>query len=182
MGFPFQQQQPQPPNPPNVVPLSPQPVMKSSLQKSRTGFYLNLYGNQQQQQLHSQQSQQQMQLGSPTKQHYGFNTGMHPSSNSNYGGILSGGAVGGSSVTHPPFSQSTGIVKRSRSFGPGNHHTPRVSATALLSASTSHGSTTSGGHSVYSDFCISKWPRAVQELVTAAVTGMSTSINKRFPS
>lgn len=172
MGFPFPQQQQQ--QQPKTVPLSPQPVLKSSLQKSRTGFYLNLYGNQnQQQQQHPQQ--QQMQLGSPTKQHYGgFNASMHPSAN--YATKLSSTGAGGGGngqqqqQQYPSFSGSTN-VKRSRSFGPGTHHHPRVSATALLSSSLSQGSTSSIVHSVYSDFCITKWPKTVQELVTAAVTG-----------
>lgn len=175
MGFPFpQQQQQQQPKQSKTVPLSPQPVLKSSLQKSRTGFYLNLYGNQnQQQQQHPQQ--QQMQLGSPTKQHYGgFNASMHPSAN--YATKLSSTGAGGGGngqqqqQQYPSFSGSTN-VKRSRSFGPGTHHHPRVSATALLSSSLSQGSTSSIVHSVYSDFCITKWPKTVQELVTAAVTG-----------
>lgn len=171
IGFPFpQQQQQQQPKQAKTVPLSPQPVLKSSLQKSRTGFYLNLYGNQNQQQ---QQQQQQMQLGSPTKQHFGgFNAAMHPSPN--YAAQLSstcgGAGANGQQQQYPSFS-GTSNVKRSRSFGPGTHHHPRVSATALLSSSTSQGSTSSIGHSVYSDFCITKWPKTVQELVTAAVTG-----------
>ncbi|CAL8123688.1 unnamed protein product [Orchesella dallaii] len=158
------QQQPQQQQP--KVPLSPQPVLKSALQKSRTGFYLNLYGNQQQQ---PQTSSPSLIPSSPTKSVYGLsNAGSAPFAQQrgqsfNASKLGSGGGTGINPSNYPS------VVKRSRSFGPGTHHLPRTSATTLLSATTAP---SSASHSVYSDFCITKWPKVVQELVTAAVTGV----------
>lgn len=94
---------------------------KPQLQKSRTGFVLNLFSPNQ-----PCGRQQQMQ--------------------ENNGG---------------------GVIKRSRSFGMASS-----SSNQKTSQRGSPASFTSI-HSSYSDFQISKWPKIVQETVTAAVTGFA---------
>ncbi|ODN04555.1 hypothetical protein Ocin01_02162 [Orchesella cincta] len=158
----FQQQ----PQQQQKVPLSPQPVLKSALQKSRTGFYLNLYGNQQQQQPPPPTTSAIP--GSPTKSAYGLNSAAALAQQTQQRTqSYNVSKLGTSGATPSPNYPS--VVKRSRSFGPGTHHLPRTSATTLLCATTAP---SSAPHSVYSDFCITKWPKVVQELVTAAVTGV----------
>jgi len=102
------------------------------LQKSRTGFYLNMYTPSPSTQISSSSYPQQAQ------------------------GILKPSQVQSVQQMKKQIQQPTS-VKRSRSFGSASINQTQRTAPPI--------------HSVYSDFQISRWPKRIQETVTAAVTG-----------